>query len=34
MGLFQKRSNGRTNNEGGKLSKTFIDFLKSTADPG
>ncbi|MCT4139845.1 SusD/RagB family nutrient-binding outer membrane lipoprotein [Elizabethkingia anophelis] len=30
---FSRGSNGRTNNEGGKLSKTFIDFLKSTADP-
>ena len=25
---FSRGSNGRTNNEGGKLSKTFIDFLK------
>ncbi|KAF5269761.1 hypothetical protein FQR65_LT17928 [Abscondita terminalis] len=30
---FSRGSNGRTNNEGGKFSKTFIDFLKSTSDP-
>ena len=30
---YSRGSNGRTNNEGGKFSKTFIDLLKSTSDP-
>ncbi|MHA7609870.1 SusD/RagB family nutrient-binding outer membrane lipoprotein [Elizabethkingia meningoseptica] len=30
---FSRGSYGRTNNEGGKFSKTFIDVLKSTGDP-
>ncbi|MDN3675131.1 SusD/RagB family nutrient-binding outer membrane lipoprotein [Flavobacterium branchiarum] len=30
---YSRGSYGQTNNEGGKLSKTFIDVLKSTNDP-